>query len=549
MSNKQPQINYKQQIKEQYKKCMMSPAYFLKNYAYIQNPNPKSSGRIKFDLYDYQESLLNDFQTHPWNIILKSRQLGISTLSAGYSLWRLLFKQHQSIVIIANKQAVAKNLIKKIRIMYQFLPSWMKMQLIQDNMLSLQFKNRSFIKAQSANPDAGVSEALSLLIIDQAGIVRQKLIRQIVSAALPTLSQTNGNLIALSSPRGIGSWFHQAYTKAQEGLNDFNPIKLPWDVHPNRDLTWRKAQDLALGEKRAAREYDCIFQSTGDSVISPTVLQDIIKPKLTQPIQKLANKQMWIFQYPIAQGQYIISADVARGDGSDYSAFHIIDVNKNQQVGQFKGKLQTTEYAQLLMRMGKMYNNALIIVQNANIGWAVLQKLIDQKYQNLHYHKKDYQYIDKQLYQLYNCKKNHKQKDVPGFTTSSKSRPVIIQKTIVSLQNEEFIIRSKRTFNQFQTFIWQGGKQQAMYGYNDDLVMSLCIGIWVINTSYFMKQHLKKIDRERLDSFKEINRRDVETQRIINLGKMNRDNPFIYQVNQNQSVNLYEFYGLNNKNK
>ncbi len=547
------QIDLKQQIKEQYKKCIISPAYFLKNYAYIQDATPQKSRKIKFQLYPFQEETLNAFLQHKWNIILKSRQLGISTLCAGYCLWRLLFKEYQSICIVANKASVAKNLIKKIKIMYDYLPSWLKLQLTQDNKQSLQFTNHSFIKAESANADAAVSQALSLLIIDQAAVLRQNLIRQIWAAASPTLSQTNGDLIALSSPRGLGNWFHETWRKAEQGLNKFNPIRLHWTVHPHRDQKWRDNETIELGsQKKAKREYDCEFESTGNTVLQPEVLHGSLTVNLKEPFQKLYREMLWIFQYPIGRKKYILSADVARGDGEDFSAFHVLDVDKNQQVAEFKGQISTTQYSQLIIKIGKMYNDAYVVVENSNIGWNVVTNIVNEDYPNIHFHKRNFKYVDIQLYQKYQCKKNNKQKDVPGFTTSTKTRPAIIQKTTSQLENQELIIHSKRTFNEFQVFIWLNGKPQAMYGFNDDLVLSLCIGIWVKNSTYFMKDYLRKLDEIRLSSFRKGGDRDqrLEREKYQNIfkGSHFKSSNLVVPVG-NEQINLYDFYGLTSKNK
>lgn len=176
---------------EQYKKCYQSPIYFLKKYTKIQHP---LKGAIPFELYQFQQEALKDFVKHSWNIILKSRQLGLSTLTAGYALWMLNFQPDRSILIIANSQQVAMNLIRKIKLMYQSMPTWLREPLTTDNKQSLYFKNNSFVKAASANPNAGVSEALSLLIFDEAAILTQNLASQIWTAAMPTLS-TGGDCI------------------------------------------------------------------------------------------------------------------------------------------------------------------------------------------------------------------------------------------------------------------------------------------------------------------------------------------------------------------
>lgn len=183
--NPTPKVDIKQALRTEYIKCVQSPVYFMKNYSTIQHP---TRGAIPFQLYQFQEQTVNEFINHSWNIILKSRQMGISTLCAGYILWFLIFQANKTVLIIANNQQVSMNMIRKIKLMYQALPSWLKQPLLTDNKQSLQFRNKSSVKAAGATPNAGVSEALSLLVWDQCAVVAQGLAYHIWNSAMPTLS-------------------------------------------------------------------------------------------------------------------------------------------------------------------------------------------------------------------------------------------------------------------------------------------------------------------------------------------------------------------------
>ena len=249
----------KKVIRQEYLKCAKDPVHFMRKYCYIQHPQ---RGRIQFNLYPFQEKVLTLMRDNPYSIILKSRQLGISTLSAGYSLWLMTFHKDKNILCIATKQETAKNMVTKVKFMYENLPSWLKITAAENNKLNLRLSNGSQIKATSASSDAGRSEAVSLLLIDEAAFIDN--IGEIWASAQQTLA-TGGGCIALSTPYGTGNWFHQTWTRAEGGENDFLPIKLPWYVHPERDETWRKKQDELLGDPRmAAQECDCDFSTSGD---------------------------------------------------------------------------------------------------------------------------------------------------------------------------------------------------------------------------------------------------------------------------------------------
>ena len=144
----------KQIIRQEYIKCAKDPAHFMKKYCNIQHPQ---RGRILFNLYLFQEKVLHLWRDNPYSVILKSRQLGISTLSAGYSLWLMLFHKDKNVLCIATKRETAKNMVTKVRFAYDQLPKWLQIKTVEHNKLSLRLANGSQIKA--------VAESLSLIHI------------------------------------------------------------------------------------------------------------------------------------------------------------------------------------------------------------------------------------------------------------------------------------------------------------------------------------------------------------------------------------------------
>jgi len=467
----------------------MDPVYFMREYCYVQHP---VKGKIKFDLYPFQEKTLSDVATHDYNIILKARQLGISTLSAGYSLWLMNFHSDKNILVIATKQEVAKNLVTKVRVMHKELPNWLKQGCAEDNKLSLRYNNGSQIKAISSTGEAGRSEALSLLIIDEAAFIKN--IDEIWTAAQSTLS-TGGKCIALSTPNGMGNWFHKTWADAEAGTNNFNFIKLHWTVHPSRGKTWRREQNKLLGPDMAAQECDCDFVSSGQTVIPGPLLKEIQDDFVIDPIEKRYNDDMWIWSHPTPNKKYMVSADVARGDGSDYSAFHVMDLETLEQVGEFRGKVDTTRYATILIGVATEYNDALLVVENNNVGWAVLQAIIDRDYKNLFWMKKDLKYVDSNT-QYTNKYRGENRAMIPGFTTSMKSRPLIIETMSKFLRDKSVRLNSIRLVDELFVFIFNNGKAEALKGYNDDLVMSFAIGLWIRETALRLHEENMRITKE-----------------------------------------------------
>ena len=464
----------KQALIEEFKRCSQDPVYFMKKYCFIQHPQ---KGKIKFDLFPFQEQSLIELKDNRFNVILKSRQMGISTLTAGYSVWNMVFREDFNVLVIAIKQDTAKNLITKVRVMHEMLPSWLRVGTEEDNRLSLRLKNGSQIKAVSSAPDAARSEALSLLVIDEAAFIDK--IEEIWTSAQQTLA-TGGSAILLSTPNGTGNLFHKTWVEAERGDGQFNPIKLHWSEHPERDQAWRDMQDELLGPKMAAQECDCDFVSSGNTVIPGDLLTWYVDNMVQDPIEKRgANEELWIWEYADYTKSYMVVADVARGDGSDYSAFHVIDLTNMVQVAEFRGQLGTKEFGNYLVNIATEYNEALLVVENANIGWAAIQPAIDRNYRNLYYTFKHEGVHDAatQLSKGYDLK--NKENMTPGFTTSSRTRPLLISKLDIYFREKACTIKSQRLIDELFVFIWNGHKAEAQRGYNDDLTMAFTIALYV----------------------------------------------------------------------
>jgi hypothetical protein len=197
----------------------------------------------------------------------------------------------------------------------------------------------------------------------------------------------------------------------------------------------------------------------------------------------------------------MVVADVARGDGGDYSAFHVFDVQDVRQVAEYKGKIPPNEYGNMLVTVATEWNNALLAIENANIGWAAIQPALDRGYQNLHYTYKDDGYTDADV----QLKKGYDMKDktqmVPGVTTSTRTRPLMISALEMYMREKSPIIRSKRLIQELLVFVWLNGKAQAQQGYNDDLVMSFCIGLWLRDTALKLRQQGIDLNKRALSSF------------------------------------------------
>jgi hypothetical protein len=447
-------------------RCGKDPQYFMNKYCKIQHP---TRGLIPFKTYKFQEECVSDFNKHRFNIILKSRQLGLSTVTAMYAVWMALFHREKNILIIATKQAVAQNIVKKVKTAIASLPSWLILPKIKTSTKTwVEFDNGSSIKSIPTSEDAGRSEALSLLIIDEAAWIRN--FAELWTGLYPTLS-TGGRAIILSTPNGLGGQYFDLYSGAEQKKNVFNPIKLMWDVHPERDQAWFDNETINMSTKQVAQELLCDFVSSGDTFIA-TELIEKMRIQIEKPIDYCGpDSAVWVWKFPQPGISYVIAADVARGDAVDFSAFQVLDTVNSEQVCEFKGKIPPDKFGDLLAEFGKKYNNALICPEQNTFGWATSQRLIDIGYKNLYFRTSKDRY-DAQYGEGPSASK-------VGFSTQGNTKEKSLTRMEGWIRNNQIRLRSSRLFDEFKTFVDVNGKLRAMKGKNDDLVMSLAIGCWL----------------------------------------------------------------------
>jgi len=506
--------NIKKIIAQEYIKCAKDPAYFMRKYCYIQHP---TRGRILFNLYPFQDKILHLFRDNDYIITLKSRQLGISTLASAYSLWLMLFHKDKNVLALATTQATARNLVSKSMFMYDQLPKWLRLPALEKNKLSLRLKNGSKITAKSSNADAARSEAVSLLLIDEAAFIDN--IEETFTAAQQTLA-TGGQCMALSTPNGIGNWFHLTWEKAESGENSFLPIRLPWTVHPERDQSWRDQQDSDLGPRMAGQECDCDFLASGDTVFEPDDMSYYEQTYQTDPLERRGvDGNLWIWEGVDYMKSYMIVADVARGDATDYSAFHIFDIENATQVGEYKGKLSHKDFGNMLVGIASEYNEALLVVENANIGWATIEQIMEREYRNLYYSAtSNMETVESYMH------KYERDKLVPGFTMSARTRPLVIAKMIEYIREKSVTIQSKRLLSEMRVFVWKNGKAQAQDRYNDDLLIACATALYVRDTALRLRQQGIDLARAQLSSFNNLN---AQNKAVIKTVGNQQNNPYI----------------------
>lgn len=545
-------------------RCTKDPEYYLLNYGYVRNP---IGGHIKFKLYDYQKVCIQSFQENRFNITLKSRQTGLSTVTAGYIAWLMIFHKAREIVVVANKQKNAQGFIRKVKLIIKKSPPWMVPKIVSDNKGSIELSNGSMVTAEATTSDAARSESLSLLVIDEAAAIDTHKVNDLWGAAYPTLS-LGGAAIIISTPKGVGNWYHKTWGDSQKGENSFAGLFIHWTEHPvysvgtqwfctdemcKREQThdcefgksvceycgekvaptspWYREQCKQLGDPRLIKqELDCNFLGSGDNVIGQDII-DKLKARTKPPLSTddAFDGGLWVWEDPQKESQYIIGADVARGDASDYSACHVVDLVTNEQVAEYKGQLPPDLYAKLLCELGKKYNDALLAVEANSIGYATCLKVVELGYPNIFYsqsgsmNRRDRRKLEK----AYRNKENM----IPGFQTTSANRPLIMSQLEDNVRNRTIKINSIRTATEFDTLIWNNGKPEAMAGYNDDLSMSLGILLLIKNTyikDILANEAVLKASLESIGNSFGMESKDFEQLNKSFTNVANRNNPWVH---------------------
>ncbi len=484
-------INRKKQTDE-IRKCARDPVYFFNTYTKIQHP---LRGPIHFKTFEFQEECAKDFIDNRFVIVNKARQLGLSTLTAAYVAWLALFHRGKEILIIATKLTTAQNFIKKVKFVIKNLPPWLVLPSITgDNKTTIEFgkPSNSRVQAVPTSPDAGRSEALSLLVVDEAAHIRD--MEELWKGLYPTLS-TGGRAILLSTPKGQGNQFHKLCSEAQAGTNEFKYIELPWHVHPERDQEWFDKETKNMERQGIAQELLCDFLASGDTYLHIDEI-NWVQERVREPIRREGEgRNLWIWFDPISgpDVKYIISADVASGTGRDYSAFHCINTTTGQVVAEYKGKIRPDLFATLIHKYAVRYNNALVCVERNSYGQHTNTHLITQ-------HNYTHVYFPKQSIPLgsYIPQESIGQ---AGFDTSPQNRPKVLAKMEEVLRNKQIEVFSSRLYDELKSFVMLNNKPQASRNCHDDLVMSLAIGLWLFDVSGVHSQFAVQLNKSMINAF------------------------------------------------
>ena len=456
-------------------KCKNDPVYFAKKYVQIVNLD---EGLVPFQPYKFQEKLIKRFHKERFNICKMPRQTGKSTTVVAYLLHYAVFNDSVNIGILANKAATARELLGRLQTAYENLPRWMQQGIIAWNKGSLELENGSKILAASTSASAVRGMSFNILFLDEFAFVPNHIADSFFASVYPTItSGKSTKVIIVSTPHGMNH-FYRLWHDAEKGKNEYTPTDVHWSEVPGRNAKWKKQTIANTSEQQFKIEFECEFLGSIDTLISASKLKALV---YDNPIQKSAGLDVY---HPMQdKHDYLITVDVARGVGEDYSAFVVIDITEfpHKVVAKYRNnEIKPMIFPNVIYEVARNYNNAFILCEVNDVGDQVAAILnFDLEYTN-----------------LLMCSMRGRAGQIVGQGFSGKKTQLGVKmsktvKKVGALNLKTMIEEDKLYFNDYEiiseltTFISKSNSFEAEDGCNDDLAMCLVIYAWLVAQDYF----------------------------------------------------------------
>ena len=357
------QIEFTKENVAEYLKCKDNPVYFAMNYVKIVTLD---EGLKSFAPYDFQEKLINNFHDNRFNICKMPRQTGKSTTVISYLLHYVVFNDSVNVGILANKAATARELLGRLQTAYENLPKWMQQGILSWNRGSLELENGSKILAASTSASAVRGMSFNILFLDEFAFVPNHIADSFFASVYPTItSGQKTKVIIVSTPHGMNH-FYRMWHDAEKGKNEYVPTDVHWSQVPGRDEIWKEQTIANTSEQQFKIEFECEFLGSVDTLIAPSKLKSLVyDTPLTQ------NAGLDVFEQSKENHDYIITVDVARGVGNDYSAFVVVDITEfpHRIVAKYRdNQIKPMLFPNIIWEVAKNYNNAFILCEVNDIG-------------------------------------------------------------------------------------------------------------------------------------------------------------------------------------
>jgi hypothetical protein len=489
-------------------KCKNDPVYFAKNYIKIVSLD---EGLTQFHPYDFQEKLIKNFHENRFNICKMPRQTGKSTTSVSYLLHYAVFNDSTNIGILANKAATARDLLGRLQTAYENLPKWMQQGIISWNKGSLELENGSKILAASTSASAVRGMSFNILFLDEFAFVPNHIAESFFASVYPTItSGKNTKVIMVSTPHGMNH-FYRYWHDAERGKNEYIPTDVHWSEVPGRDAVWKEQTIANTSEQQFRVEFECEFLGSVNTLIAPAILKNMV---YENPITR--NAGLDIYEKPEKDHNYIITVDVARGLGNDFSAFIVFDTTQfpYKVVAKYRNnEIKPMLFPNVILDVAKGYNNAYILVEVNDIGDQVASILqYDLEYENLlmaSMRGRNGQIVG----QGFSGKKTQL-----GVRTTSAVKKLGCSNLKTLIEDHKLLTCDYEIISELTTFAQKHNSFEAEEGSNDDLAMCLVLFAWLVQQEYFKEMTDNDIRKRIYEEQKNQIEQDMAPFGFINTG-------------------------------
>ena len=469
---------------DEYVRCIKDPVYFARTYMKIVNVD---RGLMPFEMWDFQEDMMQSFHNNRFSICKLPRQVGKTTTSVAYLLHFILFNEMVNVAILANKAATAREIMGRLQLAFEYLPRFLQHGVKEWNKGSVEFANGSRAIADSTSGSSVRGKTFNIVFLDEFAFVPNNIAEQFFNSTYPTISSGNSTkVIIVSTPNGM-NLFYKMWTLAEEKKSDYVPIEIHWSMVPGRTQAWKEQVIRNTSEDQFRQEFECEFIGSTNTLIHPTKIRQLV---MLNPIEK--DESFSMYERPDPRKTYVISVDVAEGQEKDYSTFSVIDVTQipYKQVAKYKNnKITPFLYPTVIFTAAKKYNDAFILVEINSIGLQVADILHNElAYENLIKIQGKGKHGQQVTY-------GHTKKMQMGLKQSVQTKKIGCANLKSLIENEKLIINDADTIMELTTFSEHKTSFAAEEGNNDDLVMTLVNFGWLTAQRYFKESVQNDIRR------------------------------------------------------
>ena len=451
------------ELLQEYKKCMDDPVYFAENYVKVI---ALDQGLVSFKLYPYQKDMFTHFTDNRFNVVLACRQSGKSISACAYLLWYALFNSEKTVAILANKGATAREMLSRITLMLENIPFFLQPGSKALNKGSLEFSNNSRIIAAATSGSSIRGMSVNLLYLDEFAFVERA--AEFYTSTYPVVSAgKDTKVIITSTANGIGNQFHKIWEGAVQGINEFKSFRVDWWDVPGRDEEWKKQTVANTSQLQFDQEFGNTFFGTGDTLISAETLLGL----RAKPAKKLLEGGcLKIYDEPEKGHEYIMTVDVSKGRGQDYSTFTLIDISVRPfaQVAVYRNNtISPILFPNIIYKYAKAYCDAYVVIESNDQGGVVCNGLYhDLEYENMH--------VESSV-----------KANALGVEITRKTKRLGCSAIKDILESNKLNIVDEQTILEISTFEARGQSYEASDGNHDDLMMNLVMFGYFVSTQFF----------------------------------------------------------------